>query len=271
MKKKKLLKVGEFARICRTTKDTLLHYDRKGLLKPKYIADNGYRVYGAEQYFDFDLISLLKEGGCTLEEIKKRRSDWEKYGYLDLLKEQVLFLQEKQTRLAHRLSKLKQLVAMTEESVAKPFDMIFFEERRAEIVYFYPVEPDKMLNRETSVECYSDYLLDNLTSGNTVDCPLGYVIPKEYAIGGNYRMCYLFRNIFETEHVNAKEIPCGRYACIFHRGDIDSHIDILNLMIDEISKMKLQILSDVYVYDQMSYILIDTNPDYVAKYIVKIG
>ena len=61
------LNVGEFARICHTTRETLLHYDRKGLLKPAYVAENGYRRYSMKQYFDFDLICLLKEGGSVRE------------------------------------------------------------------------------------------------------------------------------------------------------------------------------------------------------------
>ena len=96
---KKFLKVGEFARICGTTKETLLHYDRKGLLKPKYIAGNGYRGYGIEQYFDFDLISLLKEGGASLDEIKKYRNNETNSGYLNLLKEQVPLLRKSRKSL----------------------------------------------------------------------------------------------------------------------------------------------------------------------------
>lgn len=92
---KKFLTTGEFARLCGTTRETILHYDRKGLLTPKYIADNGYRLYGIEQYFDFDLICLLKEGGSTLEEIKQYRANGENSGYLDLLTKQVFLLKIK--------------------------------------------------------------------------------------------------------------------------------------------------------------------------------
>ena len=61
MKTETFLKTGEFARLCHTTKETLFHYDREGILRPRYVSENGYRRYGVEQYFDFDLITLLKE------------------------------------------------------------------------------------------------------------------------------------------------------------------------------------------------------------------
>ena len=63
VKNEKFLKTGEFARLCHTTKETLFHYDREGILKPRHVSGNGYRRYGLEQFFDFDMISLLKETG----------------------------------------------------------------------------------------------------------------------------------------------------------------------------------------------------------------
>ena len=50
MKNEKFLKTGEFARLCHTTKETLFHYDREGILKPRHVSGNGYRRYGLEQF-----------------------------------------------------------------------------------------------------------------------------------------------------------------------------------------------------------------------------
>lgn len=36
------LKCGEFAALCGTTKNTLIHYDRLGLLSPAYVTESGY-------------------------------------------------------------------------------------------------------------------------------------------------------------------------------------------------------------------------------------
>ena len=67
----KIFTSGEFAKFCNTTKDTLFHYDDINLLKPAKIAPNGYRIIiSCNQAFLFDMISLLKEVGLSLEEIK---------------------------------------------------------------------------------------------------------------------------------------------------------------------------------------------------------
>lgn len=209
MKEKNFLKVGEFARLCSTTKETLLHYDRKDLLKPKHIASNGYREYSLEQYFDFELICLLKEGGATLQQIKKYRSNEEDYGYLNLLRGQVSLLKLKQDQLAYRLSMLKQILELTEEVATKTFDMLFFENCEAKSVYFYKVDPNKMIGRETNVECYSNCLLDSLMSNNVISLPLGSVIPKKYAIKKDYKICYLFRYKYKEKNINIKKYPLG--------------------------------------------------------------
>ena len=42
-------KTAEFAALCGVRKDTLLHYDHIGLLKPQWVGENGYWYYAAQQ------------------------------------------------------------------------------------------------------------------------------------------------------------------------------------------------------------------------------
>lgn len=63
------IKIKEFAQLCGTTKDTLLHYDEIDLLKAQ--RDNyGRRLYKNEQFFDFEVIQILKTAGTSLSDIK---------------------------------------------------------------------------------------------------------------------------------------------------------------------------------------------------------
>lgn len=62
---------GELAKLSGLSKQTILFYDRKGVLKPDYInRENGYRYYNADQLDLLDNISMLKEIGLSLSEIK---------------------------------------------------------------------------------------------------------------------------------------------------------------------------------------------------------
>lgn len=64
-----LMKSGEFAALCQTTKETLRHYDRIGLLVPAAVSESGYKLYSPLQLVDFALVSSLQGAGCSLGEV----------------------------------------------------------------------------------------------------------------------------------------------------------------------------------------------------------
>ncbi len=66
-----LLKSGEFARLARTTKRTVLWYEQKEILKPKEIDElSNYRRYLPWQIIDFQVILLLTRLRFSLKEIR---------------------------------------------------------------------------------------------------------------------------------------------------------------------------------------------------------
>ena len=66
-----MLKIGEFARMCNVSPQTLRYYDEEGILCPDEIdPGSGYRYYSPEQAEAFRLIQTYKEAGFALGEIK---------------------------------------------------------------------------------------------------------------------------------------------------------------------------------------------------------
>ena len=65
-----LFSVSEFAMYSRTTRDTILHYDRIGLLTPVTRGENNYRFYSGEQLITVYVIRSLQKLGMSLDEIK---------------------------------------------------------------------------------------------------------------------------------------------------------------------------------------------------------
>jgi len=66
-----LFSISEFAKFTRTTRDTLLHYDRIGLLSPVSRGENNYRYYFGGQLAVVNVIRTLQQLGMTLEGIKE--------------------------------------------------------------------------------------------------------------------------------------------------------------------------------------------------------
>jgi len=70
MGQNRLFTVKDFAKLSRTTKDTLLHYDRIGLLAPELRSDNNYRYYSVRLLATVNVIRTFQRLGMPLEEIK---------------------------------------------------------------------------------------------------------------------------------------------------------------------------------------------------------
>jgi len=65
-----LFTCGEFAELCNTTKATLRHYEKYGILKPVEIRENQYRYYSFEQLYEYDMIRTEILCGKSLKEIR---------------------------------------------------------------------------------------------------------------------------------------------------------------------------------------------------------
>ena len=79
---------GAFATLCGTTKETLRHYKDIDLLSPAHQGDNGYFYYDVEQFYDFYAISIFRQTGTPLEEIRRCLQRQNAAQTLDLLREQ---------------------------------------------------------------------------------------------------------------------------------------------------------------------------------------
>ena len=73
MPENRLFTVNEFADYSRTTKDTLIHYDKIGLLTPALRGENYYRYYSGGQLAVVNVIRILQELGMSLKEIKDNK------------------------------------------------------------------------------------------------------------------------------------------------------------------------------------------------------
>lgn len=83
---KKYLTISEMAKYAGISRRTLIYYDQIDLFKPAKIGENGYRYYGIDQYFELDVILLLKNLDVSLEDIhvflKNRNVDYVLDGFM---------------------------------------------------------------------------------------------------------------------------------------------------------------------------------------------
>ena len=120
-KGKKHYTSGEFARLCGTTKETLRHYDNVGILKPAEVGENGYRYYTNGQFFDFDLITTLKEAGCSLAEIKSYTEYYEPEVFLSGMKDKLSQLEAEKRKIESMQRLLQRAIETTEYALTEEY------------------------------------------------------------------------------------------------------------------------------------------------------
>ena len=62
---------GELAKMFNLSKQTLLYYDRIGLLQPEFVSENGYRNYSLHQYLTLEVITNLRKLDISISTIQK--------------------------------------------------------------------------------------------------------------------------------------------------------------------------------------------------------
>ena len=104
---KEFLRSGEFAKLCQTTKETLRHYDRIGLLEPTAHTEAGYALYDHAQLVDFLLIQALQGADTSLKEIASLLAEDDGRSLRPFLEEREARLSDRITELCHERTVLR--------------------------------------------------------------------------------------------------------------------------------------------------------------------
>ncbi len=271
MKRKKFLTSGEFAALCKTSKATLFHYDQLGLLKPRHVAANGYRRYGAEQFFDFDMISLLKETGSSLEEIKWHRRNLDGASLLKVLEEKRNLVRLERLRLARRELMIDGLTASLREALSCRYDVLSVERQDEERLECVPSHADALASLADSVWPWVEYLDFYARSGRVPQPPFGLILDAATLSQGRYGERFYFSKATKSTPKSLLQIKKkGRYALWAHQGDQTSHLSCLKAMYKQIRARGFELASDCYCYDLATYALLGSGERYAAKYAVEL-
>ena len=109
MRDNDLIKISEMAALHGVSRQTLILYDKNGLLKPVKVAENGYRYYSVEQIPRLRQICLLKEVGVPLAEIRAHLEAPTTESMRGMLAERRVAIAAERDRLSEQLREIDQL------------------------------------------------------------------------------------------------------------------------------------------------------------------
>lgn len=267
----KYLTTGEFASLCGVKKDTIFYYDAIGILKPEYIAENGYRYYTVDQVMIFEIISTMKAVGMSLKEIVKYSSKQNSAEFLALLKAKRKELIETQKRLADTKEFVDHTIDIIEASLEIPIGTVFLERCREEhLVIVTTPSVDDMKDEsywlkieELTASC------SRYEAGNVF--PIGEIVRKDQFLRNNFQSdYYCSKPVRELEGPDIWRKPAGTYAVLYHRGSYKTLNEAYMKIKEHIDREGWSIIGDIYEQDQL-YLFSKTNPnDYLMKISVQV-
>lgn len=269
--KKNLLTSGEFASLCGTQKGTLLFYEKEGLLKPRHVSENRYRRYGIEQYFEFDLLSMLKEVGSSLKEIKAHLHNMNGEDFLSFLQEKQLAAEKELRQVAQRKLMLKDMTACLREALDFEYDTMTVRHQLAERLEMTPTGADPSESQWELVQRFVEYNRGYEQQEEKPRYPFGVVFSLDDIRQGSYVERYYFTRVRRSTPSSLLHIkPEGKYAILAHNGTDASHRLALADMLKKVSAAGLTMKSDVYVCDMMSYVMQEGGDCYAVKYAIRV-
>lgn len=269
----KYLTIGEFASLCGVKKDTIFYYDEIGLLKPDFIAENGYRFYSPKQVMVYEIISTLKSVGMSLKEILEYSARQNTKEYLDFLKEKREKLIETQRRLEYTKEFVDNTIGVIETSLVVDLDEIKLEECEEEYLAIVTTPPvDDMNDRSywVKIEELTDFCKRNKL-GNVF--PIGEVVLREKFLQGEFKSDYYcskpVRKISTGPNMILK--PAGKYAVLYHRGSYKSLANAYQKLKEYLEANSLTTQGNIYEQDQLYlFSKTDSTSDYYMKISVAV-
>jgi len=257
--------ISDFAKYSRTTKDTLLHYDRIGLLSPVFRGENHYRYYSPNQLVIVNAIRTLQELGLSLNEISEimqRRTPQNIYSVLNRQIEQI-------DLKIHHWSQARDLLFTLQEHIRSGLEA---DETDITIEF--------LRSKAMVLGDLNDYSQggDAYTALNTfyhvthekypelhLNYPVWGLFSKERVISRDWK--WPERYYFYTpkgQHLR----PAGLYAIGYTRGDYGQCSELYERMLDFIEANEFEICGDAYEEYPLNEVCISDRLGYLIRLMI---
>lgn len=259
-----LLTISEMAHLCRTTKDTLYFYERKGYLKPYFIDDNGYRYYDRNNFYTMDMFLSLREAGSSVEEIGNYLKSPGPEAYLEHMKKKRDDIRRKIHELMTLEGRIAEGIALTQEGLYRKPGEIFIEYMPKQfLLYKFCADHD---NPKTSGECFRSVLQAAKDLKVPYDFHLSAFISKErFATANFYPDYYYVSSPIEITGEDVIERPAGKFVSFIHEGKYNDSVIHYPEMIKFIEENNLRIIGNTYEQTLIGWLNSTDDSQYRTK------
>ena len=263
---------GQLANLHNITKQTVLFYDKNGLLPPAFVNENGYRYYSTSQYLTLALILNLRKMNVSLSDIRTYLEHRSKESFERLLRDKVAecdrIIEEAQTL---RSSLADTLETLTYLDVLDLSDIALTEEDELPLLISEPLSADMPLHDRLRV--LSSHTQLAATDGQVQPFDAGWLIHGEDFFNerfGHTTAYYFPLGAEDSDRANFTR-PAGTYVTINFRGtyytEAPAVFTQLKAYLDE---HHLTPTGDVYLLQLKNHLLTENTTDYINSLSVQV-
>lgn len=262
--------IGEFTKLCRTTRATLYHYERLGLLSPIVNEQNGYRFYKRCDYYTFMYVAHLIRIGFSLREIRQIVADKRIDAYLDALKISESRLNEQQEQLRLRNERTKRGYSALNQALGHPLNLPQITYREEEYFLRMPFDGDP--NGKDCIKCQAEHR--QYAAKNGIDIQghfLGFYSdssPSKNPPKFSYVLTKMLEKC-ECEYLFVR--PCGVYISLYYRGPFtETGDEAYGIMDNYMRDHRFAALTGMFVQDIVGPFYSANPSEYIAEMSVMI-
>ena len=249
-----LLKIGDIAKLCNITIQTLHYYDKINLLKPYCIdEESNYRYYSKMQVFDLISINYLKYLGFSLKEIREYLDTNDKVKIHEMYNKKRQFYEKQIKTYKAKKDELDVRVALFDSffstSAGNNLDenedikLVEFRDRH---IFFVRERIDfNIIERILLTNKFQALILKERT---VLKSPIMHVIHSNYLKlfdeKADIELCKATK-FKSKKSANIRVIKAGKFLTSIHRGGHKSSIYKYNKMLAHAEKEKLSVCGPV--------------------------
>ncbi len=265
------MKISEFAQVTGITRRNLLFYDKIGLLSPTMIDENNkYRYYTYHQIDTANIITVLREIGMPLKEIKEYLCGRSPENLIHLLEAQKKIVREKIKTLIQISDMMDTRIDLTEkgQSADRNINSIILKECESTPVFLGPELP---IDSHILDGWY--YLVDfyQFCREHQVICglPTGTIIAHTDLVRGNFShpSRYYYRPVCGSSYPNNAEKPKGLYVIGQEHTEYAKSYNLYSRLYRYIEEAELKICGHAYE----EYLLDEISTTDPTQYLLQVA
>ena len=263
-----LLSTGEFAQMCNVSRELLIHYDKIGLLKPKEVADNGYRYYSLKQLYLFDVIRFFADAGMSTKEIKEYLDNRTTDLFLGSIQTNIDRMQRQRDILDARIGMMEKMRYITQRALSFPKEkpnLAYWDE-----LCFLTTEVELERTKHAYAQAMSAHSDFCRNTAGMATFPLGRIVdvpdwkhPEKYYYTKLLTWISPPKNDARFEGRILRK-PKGNYAVILHRGGTSTIEQSYAKLFAFIEREGFQAMSPLYELDMNSYLMSESSEDFLV-------